>query len=176
MITYELAIFIGIIISIIYILIALFFKIKPKKIIVSCIFIAYLTAVAVVTLFPIFVDEKVEYYGDMTWYNIIPFKTITETLQYGITTTAVTQILGNVLLSVPFGIFIMLFLQEPKWCNMFLLSLSFPVVIELSQMFIGFSINNMYRNVDIDDIILNIIGTYVGYAVYKILPSKLKKI
>lgn len=175
MITYELAIFIGITIIIIYLLIALFFKIKFKKIIVSCIFIAYLTAVAAVTLFPILVEEKVEYFGNVTWYNIIPFKTITEMLQYGITTTSIAQILGNVLMSVPFGVFIMLFLRSPKWWNMLLLSISLTLAIELSQMFIGFAINNMYRTVDIDDIILNTIGTYVGYAFYKILPSKIKQ-
>lgn len=175
MITFELAILIGIIIIIFYAIISLILKIKPKKIIVSCIFIAYLTAVAVVTLFPILIDDKVEYFGNLTWYNFIPFKTIAQTLQYGVTTTAIVQILGNILMSVPFGIFIMIFLDKPKWWNMLLFALALTVSIELSQMIIGFAINNMYRTVDIDDIILNVIGTYIGYGIYKILPSKIKK-
>ena len=175
MITYEAAILTGIIIIIFYLIISLILKIKPKKIIVSCIFIAYLIAVATVTLFPILIDEKVEYFGGLTWYNFIPFKTITETLQYGATTTAIAQIFGNILMSVPFGVFIMIFLNTPKWWNMLLFALALTVGIELSQMIIGLAINNMYRTVDIDDIILNVLGTYIGYGVYKILPSKIKK-
>lgn len=175
MITYQLAMLLGIISIIFYVLISLFLKVNPKKIIISCIFIAYLTAVAIVTLFPIIIDEKVEYFDGLTWYNIVPFKTITETLQYGITTTAIAQILGNILISVPFGVFIMLFLRNPKWWNMLLFALVLTVAIELSQMIIGLAINNMYRTVDIDDIILNAIGTYLGYGIYKILPSEIKR-
>lgn len=175
MITYELAILIGIISIIFYALISLFLKVKPEKIIIFCMFIAYLTAVAIITLFPILIDEKVEYFGSSTWYNIIPFKTITESLQYGITTTAIAQILGNILMSVPFGVFVMLFLRNPKWWKLLLFALLLAVGIELSQMIIGLAINNMYRTVDIDDIILNVIGTYIGYGIYKILPLKIKQ-
>lgn len=175
MITYQLAILLGIISIIFYVLISVFLKVNPKKIIISCIFIVYLTAVAVITLFPILIDEKVEYFGNSTWYNIIPFKTITQTLQYGITTTAIAQTLGNILMSVPFGVFVMLFLRNPKWWKMLLFALLLTVGIELSQMIIGLAINNMYRTVDIDDIILNVIGTYLGYGIYKILPLKIRQ-
>ncbi len=41
-----------------------------------------------------------------------------------------------------------------------------PIIIELSQMIIGISIDNMYRNVDIDDFILNTVGVYIGYGLY----------
>lgn len=175
MITYQLAILLGIISIIFYVLISVFLKVNPKKIIISCIFIVYLTAVAVITLFPILIDEKVEYFGNSTWYNIIPFKTITQTLQYGITTTAIVQIFGNILMSVPFGVFVMLFLRNPKWLKMLLFALLLTVGIELSQMIIGLAINNMYRTIDIDDIILNVIGTYLGYGIYKILPLKIRQ-
>ena len=175
MITYQLAILLGIISIIFYVLISVFLKVNPKKIIISCIFIVYLTAVAIVTLFPIIIDEKVQYFGNSTWYNIIPFKTITQTLQYGITTTAIAQILGNILMSVPFGVFVMLFVRNPKWWKMLLFALLLTVGVELSQLIIGLAINNMYRTVDIDDIILNVIGTYLGYGIYKILPLKIRQ-
>ena len=40
---------------------------------------------------------------------------------------------------------------------------------------IGFAINNMYRNVDIDDVILNATGVFIGFGIYKILPKSFKK-
>lgn len=42
-------------------------------------------------------------------------------------------------------------------------------------MFIGFAINNMYRNVDIDDVILNATGAFIGFGIYKILPKSFKQ-
>ncbi|MBQ2443869.1 MAG: VanZ family protein, partial [Clostridia bacterium] len=48
--------------------------------------------------------------------------------------------------------------------------------IEMSQFLMGLVAGNMYRNVDIDDIILNSFGTFLGYGVYKLLPSKIKEI
>lgn len=176
MITYEAAVLAGIIILLIYGIISLLLKREPKRIIIFCIFIAYLTAVAAITLFPILIDEKVEYFGDIKWYNYIPFRTIMGILQDGLSVTGAVQILGNIFMSIPFGYFVMLFLNKPKWWKMLLFALMFPTIIELSQMFIGFAINNMYRTIDIDDIILNFTGTYLGYAVYKILPSKFKQI
>ena len=175
MITYELAILIGLIILLIYALFALLLKTNPKKIITICIFIAYLTVVATITLFPILIDEKIEYFGDITWYNIIPFRTITGILQNGLDITSIIQILGNILIAVPYGVFVLLLLQNPNWWKMLLLAFAFTASIELSQLTIGLLIDNMYRNVDIDDIILNMLGVYFGYLIYKVLPKRIKR-
>ncbi len=42
-------------------------------------------------------------------------------------------------------------------------------------MFLGFAIHSMYRNVDIDDVILNATGAFIGFGIYKILPKSFKK-
>ena len=34
----------------------------------------------------------------------------------------------------------------------------------------------MYRNVDIDDMILNAAGVFLGYGIHKILPQSIKRI
>lgn len=137
-------------------------------------FIAYLTVVATITLFPILIDEKIEYFGDITWYNIIPFRTIIGTLHNGLNITSIVQIFRNILMAVPYGVFVLLMLQNRNWWKMLLLAFAFTASIELSQLTIGLLINNMYRNVDIDDIILNMLGVYFGYVIYKVLPEKIK--
>lgn len=58
---------------------------------------------------------------------------------------------------------------------MFVFAFAFTITIELSQMFIGFAINNMYCNVDIDDVILNAMGAFIGFGIYRILPKSFKK-
>lgn len=174
MITYEVALLIGGIIILIFSAIGLLKKTDKSKIITGCLFIIYLTVVASITLFPIIYEEKVEYFGEITWYNFIPFKIITDMFNYGFSVTALVQIFGNICMSVPYGIFIMMFTKKKKWWKSLFFAVLFTLSIELLQLFIGLSINNMYRNIDIDDIILNVLGCYIGYLVYKLLPYNIK--
>lgn len=176
MITYELSILIGVIVSLLFVIISLLRKTSKYKVIVGCIFIVYLSIVASITLFPIIYQEKIEYYGDTTWFNFIPFKSIIGMFEYGINLTTIVQILGNILMTVPFGVFVMLLLSKTNSIKLLLLALSFSISIELLQLIIGVGIDNMYRTVDIDDVILNIIGVYVGYLFYKIIPNSIKSI
>lgn len=76
---------------------------------------------------------------------------------------------------VPYGIFIMMFIKKNSWQKALFFAVLFTVTIELTQMFIGLLIGNMYRVTDIDDIILNVIGCYIGYSIYKLLPDDIKK-
>lgn len=175
MITGELAIMIGVIAIIFTVIIGLFFKVGLKKTAMICVFIAYLTAVACIVFFPILYDEPVVYGNGYTWYNFVTFATIVETFSNGFGETAFLQIFGNIFLSVPFGFFVMMWMKKPKLWKMFVFAFAFTLTIELTQMFIGFAINNMYRNVDIDDVILNATGAFIGFGVYKILPKSFKQ-
>ena len=174
MITFELAILLGLIFGVVSILISIILKISPRKIVVTCILIAYLTVVASITLFPIYVEDKMEYGAGITWYNYVPCRTIIDTLQYGLSLTASTQLLGNILMTVPFGVMVLMLTENHKWWKILIIAIAFASSIEFTQMIIGFTINNMYRTVDIDDVILNTIGVYIGYGIFKLLPYKIK--
>lgn len=175
MISYGLVVLIGAIVLVIYIVYALIKKPGMKRVIVTCVFIIYLTGVAAVTLFPIVYDSPVEYTDTVKWYNWIPFKTISEALNNGVRITAITQIVGNIVLAIPFGIIVSLLFEKLQWWKKLLAALSFTIAIELSQMLIGFAIGNMYRNIDIDDVILNILGACSGYGIYAIVFRKKKR-
>ena len=176
MITNGLAILIGAVISAGYLMYAIIRKRPVKRIVVICIFIIYLVAVVIITLFPIVYDDVTEYTDTITWYNFIPFKTIVSAFQNGVTTTAITQIIGNIALAVPFGIMVLMLFKLPHWWQKLLIALSFTIAIESSQLYIGLFIGNMYRNIDIDDVILNLMGTYIGYGIYAILPKRISEI
>lgn len=176
MIDKEIAIMFGIIAIIFAIVICILLKKGIKKTALVCIFIAYITAVVCIVFFPIPYDEEpIEYLNGYTWYNLVPFATITEALSNGFGVTAFLQIFGNILLSVPFGFFVMMWMKKPKLWKMFVFAFAFTVTIEITQMFLGFAIHSMYRNVDIDDVILNAIGAFIGFGLYKILPNSLKQ-
>lgn len=105
--------------------------------------------------------------------NFIPFK---EIMRYTYTSKLFYKnVLGNVLLFVPFGYFVNKVLKNKQVLIAIFTTLITSLSIEIIQMNIG-------RSFDIDDIMLNLIGGVIGYLIYKFLdyineklPSYLKK-
>ena len=174
MIERTFAYFLGVIILIFYLVLSFVTK-RPlgRKILIS-LFILYITAVASITLFPIVVDEPMPF-TDQT-IKLVPFTTISEMLfTNSDSKTVFLQIDGNIIMCIPFGMAIPFMIKHKKWFYYFLIALAFPMVIELTQLLISVSINNYYRTIDIDDVILNFLGIMIGYGIYKILPRFIKE-
>ena len=74
------------------------------------------------------------------------------------------NIVGNILMFVPFGFFTSYYLKLEKKRTIFCLALIVSVVIELIQLKIG-------RAFDVDDIVLNIVGSLLGYILYRIMDK-----
>lgn len=96
--------------------------------------------------------------------NFIPFK---EILRYNIGSRLfVKNIIGNVLLFLPYGYFISYYLKNKKMLPSVVLTLAVSITIEVVQLNIG-------RTFDIDDIILNTVGGILGSGIY-ILIDRIK--
>ena len=92
--------------------------------------------------------------------NFIPFK---EIMRYEYTSKLFYKnVLGNVLLFVPFGYFENKMLKNKQKNIGVFITLVTSLSIELIQMNIG-------RSFDIDDIILNLVGGILGCIIYKFL-------
>ncbi|MDD2504825.1 MAG: VanZ family protein [Bacilli bacterium] len=97
--------------------------------------------------------------------NFIPFK---EILRYDLSSKLFYRnVIGNVLLFLPFGYFVSYYFKINKFYFNLITVLITSFTIETIQSIIG-------RSFDIDDIILNILGGYLGYGIY-ILSGKLLK-
>ena len=97
-------------------------------------------------------------------FNIIPFKEILR-YQFG-SKLFYKNVIGNMIMFVPYGFFISYILEEKKFYVPLFLTFLVSITIETTQYRIG-------RVFDIDDIMLNIIGGIAGYLLYK-LALKLK--
>ena len=120
----------------------------------------------ILCLFQIVTAQDVSFGG----VNIIPFK---EIFRYEPGTYLFYKnILGNVLLFLPFGFFVGYFTKVNKISVVFLITFIISLSIETTQLAIG-------RVFDVDDVILNVFGGILGFILYKILskiiPEKLKK-
>lgn len=89
--------------------------------------------------------------------NFIPFK---EIMRYNITSRLfLKNVLGNMIMFLPFGFFLGYYLKLDKPKLNILLTLIASFAIETVQMCIG-------RVFDVDDIILNVLGGLIGYYIY----------
>ena len=104
--------------------------------------------------------------------NFTPFDTImlyVNLLGSPMHTIAVYNLLGNIVLFVPFGFYIPAIWRKLQtlW-KMMIVSIAIPIFIETTQYFIG-------RSIDVDDVILNTIAIIIGYCLY-IVGNRLLKI
>jgi glycopeptide antibiotics resistance protein len=99
--------------------------------------------------------------------NYTPFK---EIFRYDIGSSLFFRnIIGNILLFLPLGLFLTSYINTRKLIPIFLLTTICSLAIELTQKAIG-------RVFDIDDIILNVIGGIFGYIIWILLDSIKKKL
>ncbi len=116
--------------------------------------------------------QVVTFQDNVSWStnNFIPFK---EMLRYNIGSRLfVKNVLGNMLMFLPYGFFISFYLKNTKPWLTLILTVIASFSIELVQMVIG-------RVFDIDDILLNLLGGYLGYLLYywlRVLYEKLPSV
>ena len=123
-------------------------RIKLYKEIITLCFIVYFMCLFYVVTFQ-----------DVSWSgsNLIPFK---EMFRYPFGSRPFFKnILGNVLLFMPYGIAIGYYTKTKKIRYSLLLGLVLSLSIETTQFIIG-------RVFDVDDIILNLIGCVLGFSLY----------
>ena len=100
--------------------------------------------------------------------KLIPFEVIIETLNRNSPFNAVVQILGNIIMTLPFGFLLPMIIRFKKKYTYIITAFLMPVCIEATQLVLGLSLGTLYRTADIDDVILNSTGIFIGYAVYKL--------
>lgn len=106
-------------------------------------------------------------FQDVSWStsNFIPFK---EMFRYSIGSKLFFKnVLGNMIMFMPYGFFVSYFLKLKKPISIFLLAVLASFTIEFTQLQIG-------RVFDVDDILLNILGALLGFGIY-IFIMKLKE-
>lgn len=92
--------------------------------------------------------------------NLVPFKDTVDMVKY-IGFVQVKMMLYNVLLFIPFGVFgtIMLDMKGREKTLILLYGLIFSFAVEFAQFLLDIG-----RSSDIDDIIMNFVGTLIGYG------------
>ena len=126
----------------------------------------YLCVVLDLTQFPIYASEgmKAAMGGQNVWreMNLIPLKTI-------VTDFSMESVL-NIIVTIPLG-FGLSFLMRCSWRQIMLSGLLVGGCAEAGQLLTALWVGFTFRHVNIDDILLNIIGVLLGYGVFKIFRN-----
>lgn len=103
----------------------------------------------------------------MNGTNFVPFR---EMFRYPVGSENFNrQVIGNILLFMPFGFFATYYTKIKKISSISFMSILVSLTIEVVQKYIG-------RSFDVDDIILNVVGGILGFLVYIGLDAIRKKL
>ena len=106
------------------------------------------------------IDKMQEYH-----YNLVLFREIKRFWNYreqlGMFATA-TNLLGNVLIFLPFGFFMAMASRYRSFLNTLIYSFALSLTIELSQLFMKVGC------FDVDDLLLNTIGGMLGFITFAV--------
>lgn len=135
----------------------------------------YFTAVISITFFPLVYDSGNAAAKSSGFLQLTPFHTIRNMIKYASDKTIVMQVIGNILMTIPYGILLPVMIKRKNPFIILPLLIALPVVIESMQWVLGAILGTWYRTTDIDDVILNFTGGLIGYIIYIITVLILKK-
>ena len=144
-------------------------KVKAKKVIFNLSFGLYILMIIAFCFFPI----RIGVIGEDMPNNFIPFHSIAESVVDSVknnTPYGMVSVLGNFIMLMPLGIFFYYCIKDLKirLLNIFLVSIS----IEIIQFIIGLLIGYNYRCIDIDDVILNVLGEIIACILFNFAMKK----
>jgi len=135
----------------------------------NSVFLAYLVCLLCITLYPIPL-VRIPSHG-FSQVNLVPVKrtyselnAILQSDRKSLAFRSLQNIIGNLLLFLPLGIFLPMVLSIRSFVKVFLIAIGFSISIECCQYFLRHF--RIYRSVDVDDIILNTVGALIGLALY----------
>ena len=149
-------------------------KSKPLRFFVLFFFIVYILILLKIILFKYGINLSFFWLRDRASFgiNLLPFDTIIRTIKgFGLfNMNTIINIVGNIIIFSPLGFFLpIIFAKYEKLLSVIVFSFITSLIFEVIQYITDLGA------FDIDDIILNILGGWVGFLVYRIIDIILKK-
>ena len=146
-------------------------------------FTIYISSLISVTIFPFpiqkfLIETMIEDQLGLK-HNFIPFKIFYDAMSIGSLSFGLAillkQVVGNIILFLPMGFVLpIIFTNIQTIRKVILIGFLASLSIELLQALAGIWIGYNYRAADIDDLIFNVLGTVIGFLIWKLLYKVLK--
>ncbi|WP_369679014.1 VanZ family protein [Bacillus sp. X2(2017)] len=154
-----------------------------KHIVIFCLLVYFFNLISV-TLFPLPVDAGLikdmrydSYLPFVSGNNFIPFYFFVDVYHEGLQFYVIRSIGGNLILLLPVGfLFPLLFEKLNNLKKILLIGFFISLFIELTQLSYSVYIKSVYRSFDVDDLMLNTLGTLLGYWFFYMLSMYYKRL
>lgn len=154
------------ILTVLFIIFVIYLRAVRKKcymyLLCFAVMYVYLCIVINITQFPIYASDGMREAmgGQNVWreMNLIPFKEMISGFS--------SEVLLNILMTIPLG-FGLPFLIHCSWRRITFSGILTGALCETGQLLTALWAGFTFRHVNIDDVILNMIGTLSGYALFK---------
>lgn len=131
-----------------------YIKINHEKFIFYKEFLNLIFIVYVLLLFQLLTSTEMNTNSGL---NIVPF---TEIFRYEMGSKLfIFNVIGNIVVFIPFGYFVSGYVKANKVSHILFISVITSLTVELVQLQIG-------RSFDIDDILLNVVGSIIGFLLF----------
>lgn len=161
----RLALIFIVIISILYLPILFILKKKGKSVIRQLSYIGLICSIFLI-IFATILFVPITFQPEQYILNIIPFNWIGNIDSFQ---QVVVEKVPNVMLFIPLGFFLPIVFESKRTLyQTALVSFGVTFSVEFFQFFIG-------RSADIDDVITNLLGATIGYAIFKVFNGLLKQ-
>ena len=102
------------------------------------------------------------------WVSPVPLETISAALARGLTFATLVSVGGNVAAFVPLGLLApVAAASRPSGWKVMVIGVGISLGIEVAQLVISLLVGHPYRSADVDDVLLNGMGTVTGYAIWR---------
>lgn len=171
-ITRQGIVLLGFAILVLYAIVMIIRKVKAKKVLFNLSFGLYILMIIAFCFFPI----RIGVIGEDMPNNFIPFHSIAESVVDSVknnTPYGMVSVLGNFIMLMPLGIFFYYYIKDLKirLVNILLVSISIETIQFIISLLIGYN----YRCIDIDDVILNVLGGIIACILFNFAMSKFIK-
>ncbi|WDI27679.1 VanZ family protein [Bacillus subtilis] len=153
-----------------------------KHIVIFCLLVYFFNLISV-TLFPIPIDTVLikdmrddTYIPFVSGNNFIPFYFFVDIYHEGLQYYVIRSIGGNLILLMPVGLLFPLLFNKSNVKRILLTGFFISLFIELIQLSFSVYIGTISRSFDVDDLILNTLGTLIGYWFFYILRTLFGKL
>lgn len=131
--------------------------------------VAYAAGIIAASFFPLPLppyqpDSSISLVG----VNLVPLKTISESLRIGIAWPVARVMAGNLLAFMPLGLLLPVLAYRPLASLVLLVGLGVSGAIEVTQGVLTTAMGIPYRIADVDDILLNVVGVAFGLASFRL--------
>jgi glycopeptide antibiotics resistance protein len=145
-----------------------------NQVLVAVGLVTYAWWICSVAFFPVplstLAAENAALWGGDSPVNLVPFREMLRTMSHLGVWPLVRQFGGNALLLVPFtALGPLLWSRLRTWWWPLTVGLGGSMAIELIQLAVSGSLGYPYRRTDIDDVILNSAGAFLGYALFLLM-------